>query len=231
MPVAVKLGGGRGHVTAKMDFTSVKPGRMPTREEVRIFNTCIKRFWRALVRAMGGLPADFGLLYCDEFGGDNNTNLHAHGVYVGPVLPRQWFGKGKKLSEMWKAACRGTVFEGSFIISVKDAGGFSRGLGHALKYAGKFLSTDPARLAELELAFHGVRRVHTLGAFYNALPKDKQKQNECGPSCPECGSALNEGDSFLPICVLQREGRRDLDEARRAARLARVLNAPPGRVD
>ena len=237
-PVADKLAGRRGVLIAKIDFTTVNLGRMPTGGEVRIFNACIKRFWRKLQRARGFSGADYGLLYCDEFGpvessGDSGdgTNLHAHGVYVRPVLPHPWFGKGQKLSDMWKAACKGTVFEGSFIISLKDAGGFSRGLGHAFKYAGKFLSKDPARLADLELAFHGVRRAHTLGAFYNALPKDKPGQKECGPSCPECGSALNEGDSLLPICVLQREGRRDLDEARRAARLARVLNAPPGRED
>ena len=39
-------------------------------------------------------PKQYGLLWCDEFGGWNpeskayNTNLHAHGVYVGPYIPR-----------------------------------------------------------------------------------------------------------------------------------------------
>ena len=223
LPVVERLvAGGRGRVIAKLDFTTINLGRMPTGDEVRTFNGCIKRFCRALERAMGFKRADYGLLYCDEFGGEN-TNLHAHGVYVGPVIPREWFGKGKKLSEMWKAACCGTVFEGSFLISAKDAGGFTRGLGHALKYAGKFLSKDPTRLAELELAFHRVRRVHTLSAFYNALPKAEQNEGHDGPSCPHCGSAMILGFSFVAVCILRREGRCDLEDARCAVGRGKVF--------
>ena len=112
---------------------------------------------------------------------------------------------------------------------MKEAGGgFSRGRGHAFKYAGKFLSNDPARLADLELAFHGVRRAHTLGAFYNALPKDKPEQNGCGPSYPECGSALNQDGCFLAVRILEREGRVDVGEARRAAGRERVFKSADG---
>jgi hypothetical protein len=228
LPVAEKLvagnrvAGNRARVIAKLDFTTINLGRMPTRDEVRAFNACIKLFLRALERAMRFKRSEYGVLYCDEFGGEN-TNLHAHGIYVGPVIPRQWFGKGKKLSEMWKAACRRTVFEGSFLISAKEAGGFERGLGHALKYAGKFLSKDPCRLADLELAFHGVRRVHALSAFYNALPESEPGDERDGPSCPQCGSALTEGSSFIAVCVLRREGRCELGEARRAMGRGKVF--------
>jgi hypothetical protein len=119
-------------VIAKLDFTSVKLNGMPTHDEVRLFNECIKNFCRRLQRALGVRSKDWGLVYCDEFGGRNN-NLHAHGVYVGPKIPHEWFGKGKRLSEMWKEACQGTPFEGSFIISAKVARSFGQGLGHALK--------------------------------------------------------------------------------------------------
>ena len=215
----------RGRLIAKLDFTTVNLGRMPTRDEVREFNACIKRFCRALERALRISGRDYGLVYCDEFGG-GGTNLHAHGVYVGPVIPRQWFGQGNKLSEMWKNACRGTVFEGSFIVSAKSTDCFGRGLGHALKYAGKFVDKDPVRLAALELAFHGVRRIHALGAFYNALSNDEgHEAGDTGGSCPQCGSALLLLDIGIwhPICNLRREGRRDLDEAWRDAKVKKAF--------
>ncbi len=96
------------------------------------------------------------------------------------------------------------------------------------KYAGKFLSKDPKRLAQLELAFHGVRRVHTLGAFYNALPKpESEEPKSCDPSCPECGAVLIRKGPLVPISVLKQEGCVDLDEAKRKAARQRILRGVP----
>jgi hypothetical protein len=226
-PVAERILSSRSRrqVTAKLDFTCLNLGRMPTRDEVRSFNGCIKRFCRILERELGISRKDYGLVYCDEFGGDNNTNLHAHGVYVGPWLPRpkaKGSNKLGKLGRWWQESCQGTAFAGTFIISVKYVKSFEAGLAHALKYAGKFLSNDPVRLAELELAFHGVRRVHTLAAFYKGLPK-AESEEACAPSCPTCGSALLSSGGWIPAIVLKREGRRPLDEARREAGRKRIL--------
>ncbi len=209
----------RGFVIAKLDLTTVNLGRMPTREEVRVFNQCIRRFVRLLERELRICSQDFGVLYCDEFGGKGNTNLHAHAVYVGPVIPRQWFGKGKVVSELWKQVCTGTPFHGSFIISMKPAVSFAAALAHALKYAGKFLSKEPERLAALELAFHGVRRVHALGVFYNPAQVEPEAQEPSrGSECPHCRSALiMESFGFVPIVQLMDAGYQDLDEARREA--------------
>jgi hypothetical protein len=230
-PVTERLvSGSGGCVVAKLDFTTRNLGRMPTRDEVRVFNACIKRFLRIMERELDITRKEYGLVYCDEFGGSNNTNLHAHAVYVGPRLPRPKVKGTKTLGQLalwWKKACEGTVYHGSYIISVKAAKSFEGGLAHALKYAGKFLSKDPVRLAELELAFHGVRRVHTLGAFYNAAPKTKAPEDKPGPACPDCGSALLRVGPWLPLCVLKREGRRDLDELRRAKGRTRVLGGFP----
>ena len=226
-PVAEKLVAlsPANNVVAKLDFTTVTLGRMPTRDEVREFSGCIKRFFRIVERKLGVSRKEYGVVYCDEFGG-NNINLHAHALYVGPKLPRPKV-KGQpglgKLAQWWRQACEGTVFRGSFIISVKRAKSFEAGLAHALKYAGKFLSTDPTRLASLELAFHGVRRVHTLAAFYNAAPKTEEAAEKTGPACPKCGSALKSNGPWLPIQVFQREGRHDLDEARRTANRMKVF--------
>jgi hypothetical protein len=210
-------------VVAKIDFTTINLGRMPTRDEVRAFNDCIKRFFRFFERKMKVSRQEYGVAYCDEFGGGDNTNLHAHGVYVGPVLPRHWFGKGKLLSEMWRKACEGTPFAGSFIISMKVSK-WEIAVAHALKYAGKFLSKDPERLAELEKVFHGVRRVHTLAAFY--LRKEKDTGGALVPSCPHCGAGLIEGSGWVPMKELLGAGCQDLDKVAQELRRQRVLAAP-----
>jgi hypothetical protein len=203
------------YIVAKIDLMGINRGTMPEPQEIQEFNRCIKRFYRLLVHALGIKPKDCGLLYCDEFGGAN-TNAHVHGIFVGPTIPRDWFGKGRRLSAMWKAACKGTSFEGSFIVSAKRTG-FSQGLGHALKYAGKFLDKDPLRLAALEYAFHGVRRVHTLGALYNAVPKT-DGSDDCGePSCLGCGAALLHERVLHAVLILVKEGREDFDKARHEA--------------
>src|SRR5262249_12739021 len=135
-------------VLAKMDFTSRNLGRMPTRDEVREFNRAIRRFFRLLQRQFGFGRDQYGALFCDEFG-RRNTNLHAHAMYVGPWLPNRG-GHRNVLGALWRTVCKGTPFEGSFIVSIKAAKSFEEGLGHALKYTGKILSRDPSRLAELE---------------------------------------------------------------------------------
>jgi hypothetical protein len=196
---------------------------MPTRDEVRSFNSAIKRFFRLVERQFGLERKKYGVLWCDEFGG-KNTNLHAHAMYAGPWLPN----KRKQLASLWKAACQGTPFQGSFIVSIKPAKSFEAGLAHALKYAGKFLSKDPERLADLELAFHGVRRVHTLAAFYNAAPKaDAESAAADGPVCPICSAALERVGGFCLIKKLRDDGCRDLFEARRQAGRERVFRGPP----
>jgi hypothetical protein len=210
----------REMVVAKLDITTKNLGRMLSPQEVRLFNKLIRRWMYSL-----GLPrGKWGLLLCDEFGG-HNTNLHAHGVYVGPWVPQ------RVLSERWREVCAGTVFEGSYIVSIKRARSFVHALAHALKYPGKYVSaSDPERLAELEAAFHRVRRVHALGAFYNAAP-DEPGDDEAGDGdvCPECGSAMIKRGSWEPVSKLEAEGRVDLCEySRRRARKRAFPDVPGG---
>jgi hypothetical protein len=126
------------------------------------------------------------------------------------------------LSEQW-ARIRN---DGSKIVSIKIARTFRAGLYHALKYAGKFISTDPIRLAELELAFNRVRRVHTMGGFYNAIPK-KPKPEIVSPRCPNCGGVMFEPTGPLhPVRFLEMQGMRDFDVLRREATRKKVLESP-----
>ena len=205
----------RPWVVAKLDLTTRNLGRMPASSEVRLFNRLVRRFMRRVERVFGLPKRSWGLLWCDEFGG-RNTNLHAHAVYVGPWLPQV------ELSRLWCETCEGTVFEGSFIVSIKRARSFHAALVHALKYPAKYISSsDPERLAELELAFHRVRRVHSMGAFYAV--KSEGRDVVQGEVCPHCGSALRDVGGWRPVAELEAEGRVDVEQARRHVARVRVL--------
>jgi hypothetical protein len=209
----------REMVVAKLDITTKNLGRMLSPQEVRLFNKLIRK----LMYSLGLPPGKWGVLLCDEFGG-HNTNLHAHCVYVGPWVPQA------ELSRRWREVCAGTVFEGSYIVSIKRARSFPHALAHALKYPGKYVSaSDPERLAELEATFHGVRRVHALGAFYNAAPDEPGDDEACdGDVCPECGSAMIKRGSWEPVSKLEAEGRVDLCEYRRRQARKRAFPDVPG---
>jgi hypothetical protein len=194
-------------VVAKIDFTTKNLGKMPTPSEVREFNLAIRRFFRLVERRFNIGREEYGVIWTDEFG-YRNSNLHAHAMWAGPWLPN----RRRELSTLWRLACRNTVFGGSFIVSVKSAESFEAGLAHSLKYAGKTLDLDPDRLADLELAFHRVRRVHTLAAFYNVPVGPSPADLESG--CPVCGAVLVRVGTLALISVLEAQGCCDLDVVR-----------------
>ena len=149
-------------VTAKLDFTVPNDYRMPRPEEVREFHSCMRRFWRLAERMFGIARTEYGVVRCDELGGDN-TNLHGHCAYVGPISPQ----KMKELSALWSIVLMpkkkiqrrrellrfarkyglGEVWdqldpdEWRFV-SIKRAKSFAGALARALKYQPNF-STNP----------------------------------------------------------------------------------------
>jgi len=206
---------------AKLDITTRNIGEMPTAEEVRRFNKDIRRFFRAIEKRFGISRRDYGILWCCEFG-SGNTNLHAHGIYVGPALPQH----NRELSKLW-AEIRA---DGSHIVSIKQARSFEAALGHALKYPSKFFEAAPARLAELEVAFDRVRRVHALARFYNPDIQREPGEDESGAGhCPICGELLLDSQGWHFIEDLKREGRRDADVVRIEVGRAKALTGagPP----
>jgi hypothetical protein len=253
-----------GVVIAKLDFTAVNLGRMPTSLEVRQFNEDIRECVAQTTRALGYDSKQFGFLYCDEFGGfdakkrDYNTNLHAHGVYVGPFISWQliedrWVAIRKKrdgATGVWIQRQKIDNSPADFLEAEKRR--FTRALGHALKYTGKHVTrSDGKRLAQLEEVFHGVRRVHTMGLFYHAdlhcLEKCSLCESRCdcssghegqhsckyhraGAGCPVCGAALMypRNSGYRKVSELKREGRRNLDEVKREIGRERVFAGPRG---
>lgn len=203
-------------VIAKIDFTVRNTGKMPRAEEVRAFNQAIRRFFVRLARRNGWRNDEWGAAWCAEFG-PGNTNLHAHAVFCGPWIEQ----KGREASLLWSE-----VVGEYAILSVKAAKGFQHALRHAIKYPAaswKYFSASPERLASLEKAFHTVRRLHCVGAFYNP-PRDVKVPPTILPSydkCATCGSRLEELDAprWFSLDELMRMGSRDLGAWERSERL------------
>jgi len=245
--------GGREMVIAKIDFTIPNDGHMPEPEKVQRFHADLGRFWRAAERQFGIKSGEYGIARCDEVGGDN-TNLHAHGAYVGPRLPQ----KQKELSALWSITLLlrenpqrgrelmrfarkhglGEVWdqlapEERRFVSIKRARTFAGALAHALKYPAKFLNkSSPQRLAALEATFHRTRRVSTGGAFYR-IKEVHEPGEDRGlehTHCPFCKVRLVQvHEPWQPLSTLESEGRINLRDAEREAGLlaARGNRYPP----
>ncbi len=215
-------------VIAKIDFTLRNTGQMPDRARNRSLNEAIKKFCRALEREYGIRRTQYGIAYSDEIGG-NNTNAHAHAVYVGPWLPN----KKRQLSHLWARVTP----DGSFIISIKYARSLEAALAHATKYPSKFLRhSTPERLAELEKSYNRMRRFHLLGAFDKRLLLPEERESEekkkgefaSGRTCPHCGAKLSEPNGWRPLADLKLRGVKDISEVRREIGKQRVLASERG---
>ena len=196
----------QARVVAVLDWTILNTGEMPTRDEIRQFNSDIKTAMWTVAKRLGFKKGEWGYLWCDEFGAENSQNrkrtaanpgrnLHAHGMYVGP-----WIDQAL-LSEVWQQIRK----DGSRVVWIKRATGFAQALAHALKYTGKQPSKDPKRLAELEKAFHRVRRVHPIGAFFKVKDPGPMVADIC---CPQCDGPLEKlaNSGLRPSPELQAEG-------------------------
>jgi len=195
---------------------------MPTAAEIRKFNEDIRTTLQLVAHELGIKNSQFGVLWCDEFGGWNpktqqyNTNLHCHGLWLGPFLPI------KLLSAVWQQV-RGNGDYRVLVEAVPFVDGkpdFARALGHALKYTSKHVSKySPERLAELEIAFDGVRRVHTMGVFYNAPESKADSTPSATPLCPICNGQLvyPKNCAFQLVKDLEKDGRVDWDSFRKSS--------------
>jgi hypothetical protein len=83
----------------------------------------------------------------------------------------------------------------------------------------------------LEIAFAGVRRVHSLGLFYRVVPPDNQlhqfRPEDLGRRCPVCGASFywhsRPWAAMVSIELLKGEGRKELSEAEREIGRAKVF--------
>jgi hypothetical protein len=203
----------RGWTLAQLDFTLLNTGLMPDAEIIRAANRAVKRTMHRLLRGVKG----WGFLWIDEFGFDN-SNLHVHGIYYGPYLPIE------EISSVWTKESGGSYR----VWITKIRKGFRPALWHHLGYVSKPPSNDPRRLAEVEAAFHGVRKVHTLGAFYAPEFEDVTDLNAGGSQrCPRCNEYLVITSGYCAVSTLEAEGLRNVNDVRRAVFLQRMAAGPP----
>lgn len=227
----------RGHrlrVIGTVDFTLRKPDGMPGPEFVRKVNQAIRLFFRRVERKFRVSRKEYGYGWMDEFG-DDNSNLHAHGVYAGPYLSQGKNGE-LRLTRIWREilAERG-LGDGRGTVQIKRTRNFALALAHTLAYTNKPVHySRPERAAELEVAFHGVRRFHTLACFYNVKAGDALEAGMDGfaPNCcPICGGGLMRcvDSHFRPVADLQREGLRNIYDVRLESNREKVFGrrGPP----
>jgi hypothetical protein len=194
-----------------LDVTAIKRSeKMPSFEDVRRFKVHVKKLIERVNRHVAeslGVPCSkrlTGYLYCIEFGDDNN-NLHCHGVLLSPYIEQAW------LSEQW----REIRDDGSFRVWIAEATSFEDAIKHSLEYTGKYAASSPERAFELELAFAGCRRVDCLGWFFNRLPaEDEVCDLRCPCGDPECFLKPNQEVGWLPVLWFEECGIQDLDEVR-----------------
>jgi hypothetical protein len=145
-----------------------------TTAQIKQFNQDVKATLKRLRRKASG----WGAIWCDEVGFEN-TNLHAHILWYGPYIAQD------DLAETWRE------ISGNEIVDIRDAHkSGSKALLYLLKYVSKPPGKDPTFIGLLEVAFHGARRVHAVGIFYNFSGDDTDNEQSEWSRCPHCGEAI-----------------------------------------
>jgi hypothetical protein len=157
----------------EITLTSSNKGVL-TKGQPKPFNEAVKFTLRELMDDVQG----WGALWCDEVG-FGNTNLHAHVLFYGPYIDQ------RELARVWNK------ISGHQVVWISEAhGDGSRALLYMLKYVSKPPTFDAKQVGLLEVAFHKVRRVHTLGVFYSLAGRDTDAEFSEWKCCPHCGANI-----------------------------------------
>ena len=179
----------RGFLLREITLTSTNTREL-TSEQNKKFNQDVKRTLKVLMKGVHG----WGALVVDEVG-FNNTNLHAHILFYGPYVEQA------RLAAVWHEISGHQV---AWITRARVAG--SRALLHLLKYVSKPPADDPEIIGRLEVAFHGTKRVHALGFFYNFNKDDTDGTISEWQACPKCGARLTIVPGLHPVSHFQALG-------------------------
>lgn len=180
----------RGYMLREITLTTKKTERLQS-TQIKAFNQAVKRTLKLVANGAEG----WGAIWCDEVG-FNNTNLHAHVLFYGPYI-EQFF-----LAEVWQQVSGHQVV---YITKAHVNG--AKSLIHLLKYVSKLPGDDPEIIGQLEVAFHGCRRIHALGVFYNFAGDDTENIQSEWKTCPHCGADLERLPGTFRIEKLIQQGR------------------------
>jgi hypothetical protein len=163
----------KGFRLREITLTSVNTGTL-TSQQIKKFNQDVKKTLKQLMRGVDG----WGAIWSDEVG-HNNLNLHAHVLFYGPYIEQ------RELAEVWHAV------SGHRVVWIKKAAqNGSNALLYLLKYVSKPPANNPDLIGQLEVAFYGCRRVHTVSLFYNFKATEAHKSKDDLNKCPQCGAQL-----------------------------------------
>ena len=188
----------------------------------------------------------YGCLFVNEFGYEtrghlpdeqrvaHGLNLHAHGLLLTPFLPN-WKEGWEVFRDAWRkesARAFGEVSHGCWLTHLRGwrrdpVSTIKHGLNHCLKYVSKMPYETNERMAVLENAFDGARRVHVGGLWFGLAKEDVPPPGPC--YCPVCAKEgrcsplylsrrlLPDGreiPDYWPVSLLEAEGWRDLETMR-----------------
>lgn len=163
----------RGFLLRRITLTSENQGRLD-HDQIDRFNGYVKKTLRCLMKGVKG----WGAIAALEVG-FNNTNLHAHVLMWSPYIEQ------KALANVWREVSGNQVV---WISSEENSG--AAALSYLLKYVSKPPSDIPEMIGQLEVAFHGTRRIHCYGLFYGFSAGDPDAEDSHWTDCPKCGAPL-----------------------------------------
>jgi hypothetical protein len=177
-----------GYRLRQITLTTRNTGTL-TPEQIKRFNLDVKKTLKRLLAK----DSSWGALWCDEVGFEN-TNLHAHVLLYGPYITQD------DLARVWHEV------SGNQVVHIRDASrGGCTALLYMLKYVSKPPGDDPDFIGTLEAAFHGVRRVHAIGVFYNFAGDDTDGEKSEWTKCPHCGAGITKmpGTEHIENVILE----------------------------
>lgn len=178
------------------------------RGQIDDFNKQVKATLRLLMKGCKG----WGAIVVLEVG-FNNWNLHAHILAWCPYIEQ------KTLAEVWHR------ISGNQVVDIRaEKGSGEQALGYLLKYTSKPPSDIPENVAMLEVAFHGTRRIHCYGLFYNFSGDDADDEDSRWMGCPECGAGLQRVLGHWDVSNLPRKNLRFIGDCRKKGDVKKWVN-------
>ena len=197
----------RGFRLRGITLTSRNTGELVT-DQIKKFNKDVKKTLRLLMKGVKG----WGAIWVNEVG-FNNTNLHTHVLIYSPYIEKE------KLKAIWQKV------SGHVVAGIRQSQFIGpKALLYMLKYVSKPPSDDPEMVGRLEVAFHGTRRVHALGLFYDFAGGDEDNLQSEWKNCPLCGAALVREKGFHPVHELRARALRSISDCRAERRRNKWVN-------